>query len=130
MTRNLPFWTWFGLLPLSIAAVLVQTGSEEILFRGYIQQALAARFRHPAVWLLGPSALFALGHYLPAEAGDNALVITAWAGLFGVLDGGSDRTGRHLGACDGGAFLQQRHCASAVRLPHQPQWAGALSDPL
>ncbi|NSY40064.1 CPBP family intramembrane glutamic endopeptidase [Leisingera sp. ANG59] len=85
MTRNLPFWTWLGILPLSIAAVLVQTGSEEILFRGYIQQALAARFRHPAVWLLVPSALFALGHYLPAEAGDNALVITAWAGLFGVL---------------------------------------------
>lgn len=85
MTRNLPFWTWLGLLPLSVAAVLVQTGSEEILFRGYIQQALAARFRHPAVWLLVPSALFALGHYLPAEAGDNALVITAWAGLFGLL---------------------------------------------
>ncbi|WP_323776480.1 CPBP family intramembrane glutamic endopeptidase [Leisingera sp.] len=85
MTPNLPVWTWLGLLPVSVAAVLVQTSSEEILFRGYIQQALAARFRSPAVWLLGPSALFALGHYLPAEAGDNALMITGWAGLFGVL---------------------------------------------
>ncbi|UWQ32571.1 CPBP family intramembrane metalloprotease [Leisingera sp. M527] len=85
MTPNLPVWTWLGILPLSIAAVLVQTSAEEILFRGYIQQALAARFRSPAVWLLGPSALFALGHYLPAEAGENALLITVWAGLFGVL---------------------------------------------
>lgn len=85
MTPNLPFWTWLGILPFSVAAVLVQTGSEEILFRGYIQQALAARFRSPAVWLLVPSALFALGHYLPVDAGDNALLITAWAGLFGLL---------------------------------------------
>ncbi|KIC10622.1 CAAX protease [Leisingera sp. ANG-M1] len=85
MTPNLPFWTWLGILPLSIAAVLVQTGSEEILFRGYIQQALAARFRHPAVWLLAPSVLFALGHYLPSEAGENALLITIWAGTFGLL---------------------------------------------
>ncbi|QDI77820.1 MULTISPECIES: CPBP family intramembrane glutamic endopeptidase [Leisingera] len=85
MTPNLPFWTWLGILPLSAAAVLVQTGSEEILFRGYIQQALAARFRSPVVWLVVPSALFALGHYLPADAGENALLITAWAGLFGLL---------------------------------------------
>lgn len=85
MIPNLPFWTWLALLPLSVAAVLVQTGSEEILFRGYVQQALAARFRHPAVWLLGPSALFALGHYLPSEAGGNAPLIAVWAGLFGVL---------------------------------------------
>ncbi|WP_264211573.1 CPBP family intramembrane glutamic endopeptidase [Leisingera thetidis] len=85
MTANLPLWTWLGILPLSAAGVLVQTSSEEILFRGYIQQALAARFRSPWVWLLAPSALFALGHYLPAEAGENALLITAWAGMFGVL---------------------------------------------
>ncbi|MEX0302076.1 MAG: lysostaphin resistance A-like protein [Leisingera sp.] len=85
LSPNLPFWTWLGILPLSIAAVLVQTGSEEILFRGYIQQALAARFRSPLVWLAAPSALFALGHYLPAEAGENAPLIALWAGLFGLL---------------------------------------------
>ena len=85
MTPNLPFWTWLGILPFSVAAVLIQTGSEEVLFRGYIQQALAARFRSPLVWLLGPSLLFALGHYLPTEAGENALLITVWAGMFGVL---------------------------------------------
>ncbi|MFW8633443.1 CPBP family intramembrane glutamic endopeptidase [Cribrihabitans pelagius] len=85
MTPNLPLPLWLGLLPLSVLAVLVQTGAEEILFRGYAQQALAARFRSRAVWLLGPSALFALGHYLPAEAGENALLIAAWAGAFGVL---------------------------------------------
>ncbi|PCJ06444.1 MAG: CPBP family intramembrane metalloprotease domain-containing protein [Rhodobacteraceae bacterium] len=82
---NLPVLTWLALLPLSLLALLVQTSAEEILFRGYIQQSLAARFRHPLIWLVLPSVLFALGHYLPAEAGENALLITLWAGVFGVL---------------------------------------------
>lgn len=85
MVPNLPVLTWLALLPLSVLALLVQTSAEEILFRGYIQQGLAARFRHPLVWLVLPSVLFALGHYLPAEAGDNAVLITVWAGIFGLL---------------------------------------------
>ena len=32
-----------------------------------------------------PAALFAFGHYLPAEAGNNAIFVAAWAGLFGLL---------------------------------------------
>jgi len=85
MVPNLPPLIWLALLPLSLLVLLIQTGAEEILFRGYIQQALAARFRHPLIWLVMPSALFALGHYLPAEAGENALLIAIWAGLFGLL---------------------------------------------
>ncbi|KAE9632318.1 CPBP family intramembrane glutamic endopeptidase [Parasedimentitalea maritima] len=85
MVSNLPALTWLALLPLSFLALLIQTSAEEILFRGYIQQALAARFSHPMIWLVLPSALFALGHYLPAEAGENALIIAVWAGLFGLL---------------------------------------------
>jgi len=85
MVPNLPVLTWLTLLPLSLTVVLVQTGAEEILFRGYIQQGLAARFRHPLIWLVVPSALFALGHYVPAEAGENATLIAIWAGVFGLL---------------------------------------------
>ncbi|MGR3760992.1 lysostaphin resistance A-like protein [Roseobacteraceae bacterium NS-SX3] len=85
LTPNLAPGLWLALLPLSLTAVLIQTSAEEIVFRGYLQQALAARFRHPLVWLVLPSALFALGHFLPSEAGDNALLIALWAGAFGVL---------------------------------------------
>ena len=83
--QNLPFSTWLALLPLSMLVVLIQTSSEEILFRGYIQQTLAARFSNPLIWMVLPSALFALGHYAPAEAGENALLIAVWAGVFGLL---------------------------------------------
>lgn len=85
MQVNLPFGTWVALLPLSLTVILIQTSAEEILFRGYLQQALAARFRSPLVWAVTPAALFALGHYTPTEAGDNAVIVALWAGIFGVL---------------------------------------------
>lgn len=82
---NVPVGLWLTLLPLSLVAVFVQISAEEIFFRGYIQQQLAARFRSPWVWMVLPSVLFAVGHYLPEEAGENALMIAVWAGVFGLL---------------------------------------------
>ena len=82
---NIPLGRWMFLLPLSLVAVLIQVSAEEIVFRGYVQQQLAARFRSPLVWMVLPSVLFALGHYLPDMAGENALMIAVWAGLFGIM---------------------------------------------
>lgn len=85
LVGNLPFSRWLVLLPFGLIAVFIQSASEEILFRGYIQQQLAARFSHPAIWMVLPALLFAFGHYVPADAGDNALLLAIWSGLFGVL---------------------------------------------
>ena len=85
LVANLPFSHWLILLPLSLAAVLVQTSAEEILFRGYLQQSLAARFRSPLIWMALPSMLFAAGHYSPATAGENALLISTLALAFGLM---------------------------------------------
>lgn len=82
---NLPLGTWLLLLIPSLLAVLLQVSAEEIVFRGYVQQQLAARFRSPLIWMVLPSVLFAMGHYLPGSAGDNALLIAVWAGVFGIL---------------------------------------------
>lgn len=82
---NLAVSRWLVLLPISLVAVLIQVSAEEILFRGYVQQSLAARFSSPLIWVVLPSALFALGHYMPVEAGENALLIALWAGIFGCL---------------------------------------------
>jgi membrane protease YdiL (CAAX protease family) len=81
----LPFVLWALILPISMVAVFVQVSAEEIVFRGYLQQQLAARFRSPWVWMVVPSALFAFGHYQPGDAGSNAWLIVIWAGLFGLL---------------------------------------------
>ena len=76
---------WLIILPLALAVVLIQSSAEEILFRGYIQQQLAARFTSPFVWMVLPSLLFAYGHYAPSITGDNAVIIAIWAGIFGLL---------------------------------------------
>lgn len=82
---NMALGYWLLLLPLSLLAVLVQSSAEEVLFRGYIQQQLAARFSSPLIWMLLPSALFGFLHYMPATAGENALIVAIWAGIFGLL---------------------------------------------
>ncbi|MBM1815757.1 CPBP family intramembrane glutamic endopeptidase [Pseudosulfitobacter pseudonitzschiae] len=85
MQPQLPLGRWLTLLPLSLLAILVQVSAEELLFRGYLQQQLAARFASPLVWMVVPSALFALGHYSPETSGDNAIWFVLWAGIFGLL---------------------------------------------
>jgi CAAX protease family protein len=92
LVQSMSFISWVALLPLSLSVVFIQTSSEEILFRGYIQQTLAARFSNPLIWMVLPSTLFALGHYAPAQAGENAMLIAVWAGVFGLLS--ADLTAR------------------------------------
>ncbi len=85
LIQNLALSKWLLLLPLSAIAVLIQTSAEEVLFRGYIQQSLAARFRSPIIWMGLPSVLFAAGHYAPGITGENALLVAAWSCVFGLL---------------------------------------------
>ena len=81
------FGPWLALLPLAALVLILQTGAEEVLFRGYLQSQLAARLRHPAVWLTVPSAIFAMAHWAPQTYGDNAPLVVGWAFAFGVLAG-------------------------------------------
>lgn len=85
LVANVPPMRWLLVLPFAVAAVLVQVTAEEFLFRGYIQQQLAARFRSPVIWILVPALLFGLGHYMPQEAGENASLIVIWSVVFGIL---------------------------------------------
>lgn len=85
LIANLSPVKWLMLLPVSVMVILIQVSAEEILFRGYIQQSLAARFKSPLIWMVFPAVLFALGHYMPAEACGNAGLIALWAGIFGLL---------------------------------------------
>lgn len=82
---NLPFGEWLRFLPLALVLILLQTGAEELLFRGYLQSQLAARFQADWVWLLVPSLLFGLMHYLPGETAGPGLLYIASTMLFGVI---------------------------------------------
>jgi len=76
---------WLKLLPVALIGLLIQTGAEELLFRGYLQQQLAARFRSPLIWMFLPALLFGAAHYDPQTAGGNVWLMMAAAALFGLL---------------------------------------------
>ena len=76
---------WLRFLPVVLLGLLIQTGAEELVFRGYLQQQLAARFRSPLVWMVLPSVLFGLAHYAPEEMGANAWHVVLATGAFGLV---------------------------------------------
>lgn len=102
---NLPLGLWAMLLPLALPALLLQVSAEELVFRGYLMQQLAARFRSPLIWLFLPALLFGIGHFQPQSAGGNAWKVAAWATLFAIF--ASDLTARtgDLGAAIGFHFV-------------------------
>lgn len=81
--RYLGFGRWISLLPVALPAIFVQIAAEELLFRGYLQSRLSARFAHPMIWMGLPSVLFGLLHYQGA-AGSNGLWFVASATLFAL----------------------------------------------
>ncbi len=84
VSANLPFGQWVRYLPLAVVLVLVQTASEELVFRAYLPQQLAARFSSRAVWMFLPALLFALLHYNP-QFGPAAWLIVATVLVFALI---------------------------------------------
>ena len=76
-------WALYALPGLAV--LLLQTGAEEVVFRGYLQGQLAARFRSPVAWALLPSLLFGAIHYDPSLPGPNAVVYVAATTVFALL---------------------------------------------
>ncbi|MEM1275751.1 MAG: CPBP family intramembrane glutamic endopeptidase [Pseudomonadota bacterium] len=72
------------ILPLFVA-VFIQAGGEEVLFRGYIQQQMAARFRNPIAWLILPSLLFGVIHGGTDWQGLAYIAITGTIGIVTAL---------------------------------------------
>jgi membrane protease YdiL (CAAX protease family) len=73
---------WLLLLVPFAALVFLQSCGEELAFRGYLLQSLAARFRSPLVWGAAPGLLFTLVHWNAAAVPwMNATVLLAIAGF-------------------------------------------------
>jgi uncharacterized protein len=101
---NLAPHEWGLFLVSGLLALLLQTGAEEALFRGYLQQQLAARFRSPLIWLLLPALLFGALHVNPADPGPNMVLILAVTALFGLLAADLTAATGSLGAAWGFHF--------------------------
>lgn len=73
------------ILPVALALIALQATAEELFFRGYLLQGLAARFRSPLVWWLLPGLAFGAMHWNPADYGAAAPVAVVSATLLGLL---------------------------------------------
>ena len=81
---DLPLNTWllaFG--PLAVM-VFFQASAEELIFRGYILQQLAARWRSPLIWAVLPALLFGLAHYSSGTKLDVSWEYVAVTLFFGL----------------------------------------------
>lgn len=141
-----PFYSYQGgelqlgrmaLLPLSLLAILVQTGAEEMLYRGYLQQQFAARFESPIVWMVAPNLMFAFAHLDLSSDLTLGLQYVAWTFVFGLAC--SDLTARtgSLAAAMGFHFANNAYVFlfwaeefspdSGLALLLFPEWDGAAS---
>ena len=84
LSPNLDPARWLVFLPLALVGLLIQVSAEEMVFRGYLQSQLAARFSNPLIWMTVPSALFALLHFGNASVTASAWLMVIWAGAFGI----------------------------------------------
>ncbi|PHQ95919.1 MAG: CPBP family intramembrane metalloprotease domain-containing protein [Marinosulfonomonas sp.] len=101
---NLDLSLWLKILPFTLIGLMVQTLAEELVFRGYLQQQLAARFRSPLIWMLLPSFGFAALHYDPSITGENTWLVIGAVGLFGLIAADLTRITGNLGAAWGFHF--------------------------
>ena len=102
---NLAFGQWLVLIPLGLAGVAIQTLAEEMAFRGYFMQQLAARFRSPLVWMGLPTIAFGALHFTgQAGLAVGVLIVLATA-AFGLAAADLTRRRGNLGAAWGLHFL-------------------------
>lgn len=82
--RQMAWSAWARLLLLALPLVLVQTAAEEFLFRGYLMQGLAARFRTPLAWALLPAIAFGALHWDGTAYGADAWLAVVAATAVGL----------------------------------------------
>ena len=82
---NMDPYVWISWMPIALLCVLLQTGAEELVFRGYLQTQLAARFKSPLIWMIAPSVLFAALHYDPSYSTPFAVAFLVGTFVFALV---------------------------------------------
>lgn len=95
---NMALGQWLLILPIGLAGILTQTLAEELAFRGYLMQQLAARFRSPLIWMGLPALAFGLLHYSGQYGAQIGVLIVLATGVFGLAAADLTRRTGNLGA--------------------------------
>lgn len=79
-----PLFSWAIWLPAALIVIIIQAGTEELLFRGYLQQQLAALSRNKWLWMVLPSVLFGVSHYFNGYGPADGVFYAIWASGLGL----------------------------------------------
>ncbi|MEM9853209.1 MAG: CPBP family intramembrane glutamic endopeptidase [Pseudomonadota bacterium] len=80
-----PLAGWLAFLPLALVLIFLQTGAEELFFRGYIHHFATVYLKEPLLWLAVPSAIFGLSHvFNDTSTAAAAFAYIIWTFAFGV----------------------------------------------
>ena len=92
---------WLGWLAPATLAIALQVTTEEVYFRGYLQQQMAALDLRRRSWLVFPSVYFGFSHLLNGAGLAEGTLWAVWAGMLGAAC--ADLTARtgNLGAAIG-----------------------------
>jgi membrane protease YdiL (CAAX protease family) len=75
---------WLVTIPLVLVVLIIQVGTEEIYFRGYLQQQFACLSRARLVWMLAPSLMFGVSHYANGDGVADGVLWAVWATILGM----------------------------------------------
>ena len=78
------FGVWLALVPVTLLALLVQVSTEELFFRGYLQQQFACLFPQRWIWMGLPSVMFGVLHYGNGFGAAEGVLWAAWAAALGL----------------------------------------------
>lgn len=80
-----PFGAWAMFAIVAMPAIFVQTSTEELIYRGFLQQQLGQMSSSPLAWMVLPSLLFGLSHIgYSSDFVENAHYV-AWTFCFGLI---------------------------------------------
>ncbi|MEJ6404194.1 CPBP family intramembrane glutamic endopeptidase [Yoonia sp. 2307UL14-13] len=78
-----PLW-WALMIVPGLIVLLLQVGTEEIYFRGYLQQQLACLSSSRLIWMVLPSMIFGFAHYGNGEGTADSTLWMIWATALGL----------------------------------------------
>lgn len=92
---------WLALIPVTLVVLLIQVGTEEIVFRGYLQQQFACLSQSRWSWMVLPSVMFGALHFWNGNGVADGTIWAIWATGLGIAC--ADLTARtgNLGAAVG-----------------------------
>jgi len=85
-TQQLSFAEWLPWIAPALILLFLQTTTEELVFRGYLMQQLAARFHNRWIWWVLPAVIFGAIHYSPLH-GENSWLVVGATILTGLILG-------------------------------------------